>query len=139
MPILRQQFARPGLSPSFLYDFDVVELRVQRNGRYHFQSNNTIRLCGYLYKNSFNPRNSSLNLINSYANDLGVYVFAFIQELESNETYILVVSSSFYGSQSRSYSIMAVGPSMISFQSINFSSPSTSKYFKYKNILNTDF
>jgi hypothetical protein len=81
---------------------------VDTAGNYTFQSNSSIDLYGYFYKNSFNATNPSANEIASDDDSGGNLQFQFTVSLQPFVTYVLVVTT-FIANVTGSYTISAVG------------------------------
>jgi hypothetical protein len=85
---------------------------------YTFFSESNIVTHGYLYKNNFDPNNPYINLLihNVYGcvNDQ----FKLTAALESNSTYILVVTT-YYSNTTGAFSVFASGPNNINLKGNN--------------------
>lgn len=73
---------------------------------------------GYIYKNSFNPTNSLVNLLaeddQSYHNDQ----FKLVTPLQINTTYILVVTT-YSPKVIGMFSVLVIGPNKVMFNHIS--------------------
>ena len=86
-----------------------MQLSAVTAGFYRFSSDSTIDLHGYIYQNTFDPLNPSLNLRAERGGELGFQLSLF---LETNISYILVVTS-IVPKQIGSFSIVGHGPNSI--------------------------
>jgi len=98
------------------YHYETIEISVLQSGSYTFDSNSTVLLYGYIYKNSFNPSYPNENLIteSNFTNDnrfnLGDY-------LEINTLYILVVTT-FDPKVRGPFTLFVTGPNNITLNQI---------------------
>lgn len=94
------------------YYYENIQVRVFKNGDYIFIINSTANAFASLYKTIFKPFDLSANLLLSHDERCGIYQLKFIFSLRSDETYVLVVTttSSYIVS---SFSVAVVGPSNI--------------------------
>jgi len=74
------------------YHYETLQINVEQNGSYTFDSNTSIRLYGYLYENSFDPAYAMENLITE-SNYSCSHPFKLGSYLEINRIYILVVTT----------------------------------------------
>lgn len=68
-------------------------MNVDQNGLYSFGNNDTKKTYGYIYINSFDPFNPDENLLSSSNVSCGSYYFVLGSRLETNVTYILVMTT----------------------------------------------
>ena len=75
------------------YHYQTIQVTVQQNGSYTFDSNSTIELYGYIYKNDFDPSYPNENVLTQSNFSCGRFYFQFGDYLEVNTVYILVVTT----------------------------------------------
>ncbi len=107
----------PPHQPTPNHYYELTQVLVGTTGDYTFQSNSTINLYGYLYKNSFNAKNPSMNLITSDNNSGGNKQFLFTASLQLGVVYILLVTT-YNANVTGSYIVNVSGPSNVIFVSI---------------------
>ncbi|CAF2050992.1 unnamed protein product [Rotaria magnacalcarata] len=117
-------YSLPGAVNERRFYFQAIEVTVSIPGIYTFQSNSTIDTMGYFYNSSFDPYNLTKNLIAKDDESGGQLQFRIDVPLESELTYILVVTTHFE-SITGTYSISAVGPAIVSLTSITPSTTSS--------------
>ena len=124
-------FYRPqSFTPDYQY-FQALQVTVSTPGIYFFTSNSTIDTRGYFYQNSFDPSNSSANLVTDNDDSGGLLQFRIQVYLQSGRTYVLVVTTH------REYimgnfSVSAAGPAFASLTAIT---PSTSQPITIRKFL----
>lgn len=92
------------------YYYETIEITVQHDGIYGFQSNSTIILHGYIYENKFDPYQPDVNLLMSSEHTCFLTQFEIVIHLQMNVKYILVITTSLPYTQGL-FSIYGVGPS----------------------------
>ena len=75
------------------YYYETIQVSVQENNTYRFDSNSTMITYGYIYKDSFDPYNPTENLLSQSNFTCGGFLFQFATYLEMNKMYILVVTT----------------------------------------------
>ncbi|CAF1020086.1 unnamed protein product [Adineta steineri] len=101
------------------YYYETIEINVVTDGFYIIASNSSVDIYGYVYNNSFNPFNPSVNLILSNIFGCGAG-FQLTVNLVVNITYILVVTS-WKENMTGSFSIIVSGPTNTSVTRITYS------------------
>ena len=107
------KFSRADGSDLNYYD-DEIQIQTYTDGPYSFRSSsdNSTGLYGCLYDGSFDPSNSSQHKLTCDDNSGGNSQFLFTQNLNSDKTYILIVTTSL-SNATCNYSIEVTGPSSI--------------------------
>jgi hypothetical protein len=90
------------------YYYQAFQIDITLSGTYAFSSNSSIDTYGYLYKEAFEPANPIRNKITHDNDGCGNKQFWLQSFLQTNITYILVVTT-FGENQSGSFSIQALG------------------------------
>lgn len=96
------------------YFYETMELNFTNDGYYSFGCISQTKTFAYLYKTQFNSLDPDKNLIVKNGNDLLAYRFAFSVHLDTNQTYILLVTT-VNPNEKDSFSIVASGPTLIGF------------------------
>ena len=94
------------------YHYETIQVSVQENNIYRFDSNNTIITYGYIYKDSFDPYNPTENLLAQSNFTCGRFHFELATYLEANKTYILVVTT-FESNVRGEFSVLVYGSSNV--------------------------
>jgi hypothetical protein len=107
------------------YYYEAIQVNVITSGSYTFSSNSSFHTYGYLYTDHFHPFNPSENLLSR--DGVGCYnnQFKLVAPLQSNATYVLVVTTS-DPSVTGEFSIIVLGMNNITFNRI-------SKYLYFVN------
>jgi len=92
--------------PQFYYE--AFQVNVVETGCYNFISNNSIKTFYSIYKNNFNPSVATENLVLRNADICDNTQFRLITHLQSNITYILVVTT-YHSYDTGTYSIVISG------------------------------
>jgi hypothetical protein len=100
------------------YHYESIQMNVQQNGAYSFDSNNTIITYGYIYKNDFDPWYPFENLLVQSNYRCGEYPFHLATYLQVNTTYVLVVTT-FDRNVQGEFSVLVSGPNNISLNRIS--------------------
>ena len=100
------------------YHYETIEVNVQENGAYSFDSNGTIVMYGYIYESVFDPFNPTENVLSQSGYDCDGYHFHFATYLRVNIIYILVVTT-FHPDVRGSFSVFVSGPNNISLNRIS--------------------
>jgi hypothetical protein len=100
------------------YHYESIQMNVQQNGAYSFDSNNTIITYGYIYKNDFDPWYLTENLLAQSNYSCGEYHFHLAAHLQVNTTYVLVVTT-FDRNVQGEFSVLVSGPNNISLNRIS--------------------
>ena len=115
-------FIRPNITWGSFY-YQAIQVTVHTGGTYTFTSNSSMDTFGCFYSNSFDPFNSSQNLI-TYDDDSGVHEQFWINvTLGDGGIYVLVVTT-FIPDTTGTFSIIALGPASVSLIPLT---PTTSK------------
>ncbi|CAF3733935.1 unnamed protein product [Adineta steineri] len=78
----------------YYYYYEAIQINVATDGFYMITSNSNIDTYGYIYNNSFNPFNPSVNLISEDDDGCSFRRFRLEVNLLVNVAYILVVTTS---------------------------------------------
>ncbi len=100
------------------YYYETIKVNVNETGNHSFGSIGIIKTYGYIYKDSFNPFNPKKNLFAEGGDGCGKYKFQFTTYLDSNTTYILVVTTLVANVQGN-FSVFVTGPSNITLNHIS--------------------
>ena len=100
------------------YHYQIIEINVEQNGSYTFDSNNTIELYGYIYNNDFDPSYPNKNLITQSSFSCGRYYFQLGSYFEINKIYILVVTT-FEPNIRGSFTLFIIGPNNMTLNRIS--------------------
>lgn len=106
------------------YYYESIEINVDTNGLYEITGISSIYLYGYLYNQTFDPLNSSLNLI-TFDSDPNL---SFSSELYSNLVYQLVIST-VNPNETGSFEIIVSGPGQTRFSSITLTTTAGYYFF----------
>ena len=91
------------------YHYETIQMNVQENSTYRFDSNSTIITYGYIYEHSFDPFNPTENLLTQSNYSCGGYHFQLATYLQVNKIYILVVTT-FEPNVQGAFSVFVYGP-----------------------------
>ena len=91
------------------YHYETIEINIKHNGSYTFDTNTSLLLYGYLYKNNFDPSYPNENLLIQSNFSCGEYRFHLGDYLEANRVYILVVTT-FDPNVRGSFTLFVTGP-----------------------------
>ena len=97
--------------------YESIQIDVSQSGNYTFSSISKMNPVGYLYKQHFNPRSLSERLLFYNKEGCSSNQFKIIAKLQSNVTYILIVSVSFVGLDN--FLLLVSGPGNVSFNKIS--------------------
>ena len=102
------------------YHYQTIQINIKYNGSYTFDTNSSILLYGYLYKNYFDPSYPNQNLLTESQIACGTYHFRFQlgDYLEANHVYILLVTT-FYPNVRGSFTILVSGHHNLTLNRIN--------------------
>ena len=95
-------------------------MKTETSGIYRLQINSAIRMLGYLYQDTFNPFDPSLNLLSESDRECGGHQFWLNTSLLSNTTYILVATTDIPG-RTGAFSIRSFGIENLPFSRIGAS------------------
>jgi hypothetical protein len=115
-------YSNTGCGASNYYN-EPIQMNVVVNGCYNFSSNRSLDTSSSIYKDTFFPIDSSINLISRSDHSLNNTQFQFTTYLQTNTSYVLVVATS-SPNVTGAFSILVSGPSNVSFNRI-------SKYLYY--------
>jgi len=101
-----------------IYYYEAIQVNVNETGTYSLLSSSNIDTYGFIYKNSFNPANPSMNQLSQNDNGCGNNQFNLTAQLQSNTTYILVVTTSRPGKKG-AFSIVVSGLGNVSLKPIS--------------------
>jgi hypothetical protein len=76
------------------YYYEAIQVNVNETGTYNLLSSSDIDTYGYIYNHSFNPTNPFMNQLLEDDDGCANLQFKLIAQLQSNTTYILVVTTS---------------------------------------------
>jgi hypothetical protein len=93
-------------------------VNVNESDYYTFFSKSDMDTYGYLYKDNFNPNIPYINVLAQNDGDCDNDQFMFTVALESNITYILVVTT-YYSDITGAFSVVASGPKNVSLKGNN--------------------
>ena len=91
------------------YHYETIEIHIKSSGSYTFDTNSSILLYGYLYKNNFDPSYPNENLLIESEFSCDTYHFELGDYLEANRVYILVVTT-FHPNVRGSFTLLVTGP-----------------------------
>lgn len=100
------------------YHYEIIEVNVQQNGSYRFESNSTIELFGYIYRNDFDPSFPNENLITQSNFSCGKFHFQVGGYLEVNTIYTLVITT-FDPNVRGSFTLLVHGANNVTFKQIS--------------------
>lgn len=98
--------------------YEAIVINVTTTGYYHFKRDNHIDTFGYLYKYKFYPVTPSENLIAKDDKQCLEHQFEFITNLQENEKYIFVITTSF-SNVTGSFLLVVTGPNEVIFNRIS--------------------
>ena len=98
--------------------YEAIEVNVILSGLYSLSSDSIVNTYGYIYKEKFNPVNTSKNLLSQNDNSCNTDQFKLTLDLQVGTTYILVVTT-YYANVTGTFSITVSGPSNVSFNLIS--------------------
>jgi len=113
-----QKYERKGCSSSLIYYYEAIQVNVITSGSYSFSSNSSVDTYGYFYKDHFNPFNPSENLLSQDDDGCDNNQFKLVAYLQSNATYVLVVTT-YFSNRTGKFSIIALGINNITFNRIS--------------------
>ena len=93
-------------------------MKIATSGIYRFQSNSVIHMLGYLYRDTFNPFDPSLNLLKENDKECGTHQLWLNSSLSSEVTYILVTTTDIPG-RTGAFAIQSFGTANITFSRIS--------------------
>jgi hypothetical protein len=100
------------------YYYEAVELNVTESGYYSIMSNSTINTYGYIYNNSFDTFNPTMNLVKEDDNSGCDGQFKFMIQLQKNTSYTLVVTT-YSENVTGVFWVVIYGPNNVSFTRIS--------------------
>jgi hypothetical protein len=100
------------------YYYEAVQVNVNVTDRYFFFSDSDINMCGFMYKNYFDPNNPTENKQLDIVENCKTGQFKLRTELYSNTTYILAVTT-FDANAKGSFNIIASGPNNVIFKRLS--------------------
>ena len=100
------------------YYYQALEMKIETSGIYRFQMNNANRMLGYLYQDTFNPLDPSINLLSESGRECNGYQLWMNTSLLSNTTYILVATTDVPG-RTGEFTIRSFGTANIAFSRIS--------------------
>jgi hypothetical protein len=96
-----------------VYYYEAIKVTVATAGHYSLMSKSNFDIYGYIYSNTFDPSDPSVNLL-SYDDDSGTdQEFKLVIFLQPGSTYVLVVTT-FSPHVTGRLSIIATGPASVS-------------------------
>ena len=99
------------------YHYEALQFHVPTTGVYRFQSESTVYLYGYLYRDTFNPFDPNRNRLSENDQTCGTGQLLLNSLLLSNTTYILVVTTNI-PRRTGAFMIQAFGAANITFNRI---------------------
>ncbi|CAF1035438.1 unnamed protein product [Adineta steineri] len=102
------------------YYYETIQIHVVETGYYALTSSSNVNTFGYIYKDDFNPRNPSENLLSQDYRSCSYQDFKFIAYLQTGTKYILVVTTSSPNITGK-FSILTSGPNVITLNPYRFS------------------
>ena len=111
-------YARGGSLSQSLNYFEAIQLNVHTSGSYRVRSSSTLDTYGYLYNNSFDPLNPTINLLQSDDDGAGARQFQFTMVFQTMTDYI-VVATTYASNVTGAFSILATGPDSMRFSLMN--------------------
>ena len=104
---------------SLYYYYESLQINVIQSGVYTMVSTGTRSTYGHLFKQHFNPYSLSERLLSfNYEGCSETHQFKIITELQSNVTYVLIVTTRL-GDMMGNFSILASGPNNVTFYHIS--------------------
>ena len=100
------------------YYYQALQLKVPASGTYRFQNDSTIPMYGYLYQDTFNPLDSSRNLLVENDDECGKDGLWLNSSLSFNASYVLIVTTRVPG-HTGAFVIQVFGPAEITFSRIS--------------------
>ena len=100
------------------YYYQALQMKIETSGIYRFQSNSAIRMYGYLYQDTFNPFDPSLNLLIENDHECGENQLWLNSSLLSHTTYILVATTDIPG-RTGPFFIQSFGAANITFTRVS--------------------
>ena len=98
--------------------FEAIELNVNTSGYYRLRSSTSINTYGYLYNNSFDPLNPTVNLLQSDDDGAGARQFQLLMVFRATADYILVTTT-YASNVTGNFSILVSGPDSMRFTLMN--------------------
>jgi hypothetical protein len=100
------------------YHYETIEVHVYQNSTYGFDSDSTMIIYGYIYKDAFDPLDPENNLLTQSNWSSCGYHFQLAAYLQINKTYMLVVTT-FDPNIQGSFTVFVTGPYNISLSRIS--------------------
>lgn len=97
-----------------MFYYEAIEMNVTTAGNYTILCNSTMDTYGYIYINSFNPSFRTRNILSSDDESGHNHQFMFTILLQSLTKYILITTT-FAEEVTGTFSIIAIGPGLLSF------------------------
>ena len=97
--------------------YEVIRLVVNETGDYTLFTKSDIDTYGYIYKDTFDPKNPSKNIELENNDGCDQEQFKFDIQLDVNTTYILVVTT-FDSNKTGTISVLILGPAHVIFKRI---------------------
>ena len=97
------------------YYYEAIRMNVTETGEYTLFTESDINTYGYIYFDTFDPKNPSTNQKSKSYGNCGGLQFKFVIQLHINTTYVLVVTT-FLPNETGRVPIVALGPSNIIFK-----------------------
>lgn len=101
-----------------IHYYEAVQIKVVTSGWYIFSSSSRIGAFGYLYKDYFNPSESSEKLLSQNTASCSTNQFRLVFSLQSNITYVLVMTT-VHPENTGSFTIYASGLDNVAFKRIS--------------------
>ena len=94
------------------YFYEAIEISTVTGAYYAFWSNSTLDMYGYIYKNTFNPLNPSMNLLSEDDSTCSNMQFGLTVQLQANTTYVLIATT-YRPTNTGNFSIIISGPTKV--------------------------
>ena len=112
-------YSRENISATYYYN--AIQIHVPISDDYVLTSSSEIDTYGYLYMNSFNPQDTTSNLLSKDDNNGGNKQFSISHKLYSSITYILITTT-YNSNVTGNFRIEVRGPAEATFSALNQSS-----------------
>ena len=100
------------------YHYETIEINIQLNGSYIFDTNSTMKLYGYIYTNEFDPSYPNKHLLTQSNFSCYEYRFQLGSYLEANKAYILLITT-LNPNERGSFTLLITGPQNVTLNRID--------------------
>ena len=97
--------------------YEAIEISTVTGDYYAFWSSSVMDMYGYIYKNTFNPLNPSMNLLSEDDSTCNNMQFGLTVQLQANTTYVLVATT-YQPNKIGNFSIIISGPTKVTLKRI---------------------